>query len=109
MADFFESETVKEEMKNIYDLQKDLYSVILKFPYMSPDAKWQHIETLKELLEKQQIMWTRMCLSEDPEAVKMKNKLKDQTHMLGFGTTDMNTIFKNMKDTLDKMQSQLKR
>ena len=50
-----------------------------------------------------------MCLSEDPEAVKMKNKLKDQTQMLGFGTTDMTTIFKNMKDTLDKMQSQLKK
>ena len=51
MADFFESDKVKEEMRNIYDLQKDLYSVILKFPYMSPDAKWEHIETLKELLE----------------------------------------------------------
>lgn len=109
MSDFFENDNVKEEMKNIYDLQKDLYSVILKFPYMSPDAKWEHIETLKELLEKQQIMWTRISLSDDPEAITMKNKLKDQTEMLGFGTTDMTTIFKNMKDTLDKMQSQLKR
>ncbi len=108
MSDFFENDNVKEEMKNIYDLQKDLYSVILKFPYMSPDAKWEHIETLKELLEKQQIMWTRISLSDDPEAITMKNKLKDQTEMLGFGTTDMTTIFKNMKDTLDKMQSQLK-
>ena len=76
---------------------------------MSPDAKWEHIETLKELLEKQQIMWTRISLSDDPEAITMKNKLKDQTEMLGFGTTDMTTIFKNMKDTLDKMQSQLKK
>ena len=109
MSDFFENDNVKEEMKNIYDLQKDLYSVILKFPYMSPDAKWEHIETLKELLEKQQIMWTRISLSDDPEAITMKNKLKDQTVMLGFGTTDMTTIFKNMKDTLDKMQSQLKK
>jgi len=109
MSDFFENDNVKEEMKNIYDLQKDLYSVILKFPYMSPDAKWEHIETLKELLEKQQIMWTRISLSDDPEAITMKNKLKDQTEMLGFGTTDMTTIFKNMKDTLDKMQSQLKK
>jgi hypothetical protein len=108
MSDFFENDNVKEEMKNIYDLQKDLYSVILKFPYMSPDAKWEHIETLKELLEKQQIMWTRISLSDDPEAITMKNKLKDQTEMLGFGTTDMTTIFKNMKDTLEKMQSQLK-
>ena len=79
MSDFFENDNVKEEMKNIYDLQKDLYSVILKFPYMSPDAKWEHIETLKELLEKQQIMWTRISLSDDPEAITMKNKLKDQT------------------------------
>ena len=109
MSDFFENDNVKEEMKNIYDLQKDLYSVILKFPYLSPDAKWEHIETLKELLEKQQIMWTRISLSDDPEAITMKNKLKDQTEMLGFGTTDMTTIFKNMKDTLDKMQSQLKK
>ena len=108
MADFFESETVKEEMRNIYDLQKDLYSVILKFPYMSPDAKWEHIETLKELLEKQQIMWTRMSLSDDPEALKMKQRLVDQIEILGFGSTDMSTIFTNMKNTLDKMQSQLK-
>ena len=109
MAEFFQSDTVKKEMRDIYEMQKELYDVILKFPYMSQEAKWEHIETLKELLEKQQIMWTRMCLSEDPDAVKMKNKLKEQTKMLGFGTTDMTTIFKNMKDTLDKMQSQLKR
>ena len=91
------------------DIQRELYKVIAQFPLMSDEAKWYHIETIKELLEKQQIMWTRVCLSEDPEAVKMKNKLKDQTQMLGFGTTDMTTIFKNMKDTLNKMQSQLKR
>ena len=109
MSEFFESKTVKQEMQDIYDLQKDLYSVILKFPYMSDDAKWIHIETLKSLLEKQQIMWTRMSLSDDPEALKMKAKLQDQTKMLGFGTSDMTTIFKNMKDTLDKMQSNLKK
>ena len=54
-------------------------------------------------------MWTRMSLSDDPEALKMKAKLQDQTKMLGFGTSDMTTIFKNMKDTLDKMQSNLKK
>ena len=75
---------------------------------MSQDAKWEHIETLKELLEKQQIMWTRMSLSDDPEALKMKQRLVDQIEILGFGSTDMSTIFTNMKNTLDKMQSQLK-
>ena len=75
---------------------------------MSQEAKWEHIETLKELLEKQQIMWTRMSLSDDPEALKMKQRLVDQIEILGFGSTDMSTIFTNMKNTLDKMQSQLK-
>ena len=75
---------------------------------MSQDAKWEHIETLKELLEKQQIMWTRMSLSDDPEALKMKQRLVDQIEILGFGSTAMSTIFTNMKNTLDKLQSQLK-
>ena len=108
MAQFFESDRIKKEMRDIYEMQKELYDVILKFPYMSQDAKWEHIETLKELLEKQQIMWTRLSLSDDPEALEMKQKLVDQIEILGFGSTDMVTIFTNMKDTLDKMQSQLK-
>jgi len=108
MAQFFESDRIKKEMRDIYEMQKELYDVILKFPYMSQDAKWEHIETLKELLEKQQIMWTRLSLSDDPEALEMKQKLVDQIEILGFGSTDMATIFTNMKDTLDKMQSQLK-
>ena len=108
MAEFFQSDTVRKEMRDIYEMQKELYDVILKFPYMSQDAKWEHIETLKELLEKQQIMWTRMALSDDPEAMKMKERLIAQIEILGFGSTDMGTIFSNMKDTLDKMQSQLK-
>ena len=89
MTQFFESDRVKREMKDIYEMQKELYDVILKFPYMSQDAKWEHIETLKELLEKQQIMWTRMSLSDDPEALKMKQRLVDQIEILGFGSTDM--------------------
>ena len=108
MAQFFESDRIKKEMRDIYEMQKELYDVILKFPYMSQDAKWEHIETLKELLEKQQIMWTRLSLSDDPEALEMKQKLVDQIEILGFGSTYMATIFTNMKDTLDKMQSQLK-
>ena len=108
MAQFFESDRIKKEMRDIYEMKKELYDVILKFPYMSQDAKWEHIETLKELLEKQQIMWTRLSLSDDPEALEMKQKLVDQIEILGFGRTDMATIFTNMKDTLDKMQSQLK-
>ena len=105
MSDFFENDNVKEEMKNIYDLQKDLYSVILKFPYMSPDAKWEHIETLKELLEKQQIMWTRISLSDDPEAIRMKEELQKSLILMGFPpNTNVNTFFETMTQTVKNLK-----
>jgi len=109
MSNFFESENVSREMTEIYELQKELYDVIQKFPYMSQDAKWEHIETLKELLEQQQIMWTRMSLSDDPEAIEMKEKLVEASKEMGFGNADMGTIFRNMHNVLEKMQTQLKK
>ena len=109
MGKFFESETVRSEMEDITDLQKELYKVIAQFPQMSDEAKWIHIETVKELLGKQQVMWTRLSLSDDPQAKQMKKNLENGSKELGFGDADLGTIFKNMKVTLDAMQSNLKR
>ena len=96
-------------MNEITSLQKELYDVILKFPMMSPEAKVEHIYTVLELLERQQIMWTRLSLSDDKEAKKMKDYIVSHAKELGFGDTDMGTIFSNMKTTLEQVQSNLKR
>jgi len=109
MSKFFESDRVKEEMNEITSLQKELYDVILKFPMMSPEAKVEHIDTVLELLERQQIMWTRLSLTDDKEAKKMKDYIVSHAKELGFGDTDMGTIFSNMKTTLEQVQSNLKR
>ena len=109
MSKFFDSETVKSEMEEITCLQKELYDVILKFPMMSPKAKVEHIDTVLELLERQQIMWTRLSLTDDPEAKKMKEYIINHSKELGFGDTDLPTIFTNMKRTLEQVQSNLKR
>ena len=109
MSKFFDSETVKREMEEITDLQKELYDVILKFPLMSAEAKVEHIDTVMELLERQQIMWTRLSLTDDPEAKKMRDYIISHSRELGFGNTDMGTIFSNMKKTLEDVQSNLKK
>ena len=96
-------------MEEITELQKELYEVIKDFPKMSDEAKWHHIETVKELLEKQQIMWTRLSLSDDPQAKQMKQNLENGSKELGFGDADLGTIFKNMRTTLDAMQQNLRR
>ena len=109
MGKFFESDKVRMEMEDIYDLQKELYKVIEKFPYMSDEAKYIHIDTVKDLLDKQQIMWTRVSLSDDPEAIKMKESIRNGSKAMGFGDADLNMIFHNMRNTLDQMQKSLKR
>ena len=95
-------------MDEINEIQKELYNVIAKFPMMSDEAKWHHIETCKELLEKQQIMWTRLSLSDDPDAKKMRENLRRGSKEMGFGDADLGTIFNNMRVTLNQMQSYLK-
>ena len=109
MSTFFDSEQVKNEMHEITCLQKELYDVIMKFPTMSPKAKVEHIDTVMELLERQQIMWTRLSLTDDKDAKKMKDYIVSHAKELGFGDTDMGTIFSNMKTTLEQVQSNLKR
>ena len=109
MGKFFESETVRLEMEDIYHLQRELYQVIAKFPQMSDEAKWIHIETVKELLEKQQVMWTRVTLSDDPEAIRMKESIRNGSKQMGFGDADLNMIFANMRNTLNAMKKSLRR
>ena len=109
MSRFFDSETVKREMEEITCLQKELYDVILKFPMMSSEAKVEHIDTVMELLERQQIMWTRLSLTDDPDAKKMKDYIASHSKELGFGDTDLSTIFNNMRKTLEDVQSNLKK
>jgi len=109
MTNFFESEQVKRELEEITCLQKELYDVILKFPMMSPEAKIEHIDTVMELLERQQIMWTRLSLTDDPDAIKMRDYISSNSKELGFGDTDLTTIFTNMKRTLEEVQSNLKK
>ena len=108
MSKFFDSPIIRDEMQEIMDIQKELYSVILEFPKMSNEAKWEHIETIKELLDKQEIMWARIKLSDDPQALEMKKQLEKGSNHLGFGDTDLGTIFINMRQTLETVQKNLK-
>ena len=75
---------------------------------MSAEAKVEHIDTVMELLERQQIMWTRLSLTDDKEAKKMKDYIVSHAKELGFGEADMVTIFSNMKTTLEQVQKNLK-
>ena len=84
MAKFFDSEIVQKELREIQELQKVIYSAGMSFAALSKDERVEHIETLTELLEKQRVMYTRLSLSEDPAAKKMKEDLVKSVTALGF-------------------------
>ena len=65
---FFDSEIVQGEMKEISKLQDEIYAKVFSFSSMDADDKMEHVEMLEELLKKQKILYTRLSLSDDPEA-----------------------------------------
>ena len=105
---FFDSEVVRAEMAEISELQEDVYKNVFKFPSMNKEQKIQHVEMLEKLLEKQKVLYTRLSLSDDPEAKLMKDKIIESATMMGLPPgTDMSVIFNNMSKMLDVMKQQI--
>jgi GTPase Era involved in 16S rRNA processing len=102
MSKFFNSELILEELKEINELQKFIYGSILRFSSMTREDKKEHIDKLSQLLEKQRIMYTRLSLSDDPQAIEMKENLRKSVSLMGFPPdTDMNLIFNSMNKTIE--------
>lgn len=105
---FFDSELVRAEMTEISELQEEVYGSVFKFPSMSKEDKLRHVELLERLLDKQKVLYTRMSLSDDPEAVEMKERIVHSAMMMGMPPgTDMNIILNNMSKMLEAMKEQI--
>ena len=108
MSEFFESEIVREVLEEINSLQKEIYAKIMNISSLSLDDQKEHVEKLEILLEKQQLMYTRVSLSDDPEAVKMKKHLEESVSMLGFPEgTDIRMLFSHMSQTIKKLREKI--
>jgi hypothetical protein len=105
---FFNSEVVRAEMTEISELQEEVYQNVFKFPTMDKQEKLKHVKTLERLLDKQKVLYTRLSLSDDPEAVTMKDRISESARMMGLpSNVDMNVIFNNMSKMLEVMKEQI--
>ena len=108
MSSFFDSEFIQQELREINELQESIYGSILTFGGMSREDKLEHIDKMTELLEKQRIMYTRLSLSDDPEAVEMKENLRKSVALMGFPPeTDMSILFSSMTKTIEGLKKYL--
>ena len=105
MSDFFDSEIIQEELKEINDMQEKIYGSLFGFGMMSKEEKLEHIDILTNLLEKQRVMYTRLSLSDDPKAIEMKENLVKSVAMVGFPKeTDINVLFNSMNATIESLK-----
>ena len=105
---FFDSDVVRAEMTEIQELQEEVYSNVFKFPSMNKEEKMFHVALLEKLLDKQKVLYTRLSLSDDPEAKMMKSRIVESATMMGLPKdVDISVIFSNMGKMLDAMKQQI--
>ena len=110
MSEFFESEIVQDELNEINKMQEEVYGNMMSFNDLDLDEKIEHIEHLSELLDKQKVMYTRLALSDDPQAIEMKEKLRQSVTMLGFPEgTDISVLFDSMRQTIESLKQNVDR
>ena len=108
MSSFFDSEIVQREMKDIHELQTIVYNASHDYTSLSREEKIEHIENLTELLDMQRVMYTRLSLSEDSQAKKMKEDLVNSVTSLGFPIgTDVNLLFSSMENSIEMLKSHI--
>jgi hypothetical protein len=105
---FFNSEVVRAEMAEISEMQEEVYRNVFTFPTMTKEDKLKHVELLERLLDKQKVLFTRLSLSDDPEAIEMKERVLQSASMMGLPpNVDMNVILNNMSQMLEVMKKQI--
>tara|TARA_B100001250_G_scaffold11675_1_gene10184 strand:- start:191 stop:523 length:333 start_codon:yes stop_codon:yes gene_type:complete len=108
MSEFFNSDIIKDELMAINRLQESIYNSAFTFDELDRDDQLDHIDDLTELLEKQRVMYTRLSLSEDPQAKIMKGELEKSVQLLGFPEgTDISVLFSGMNKTIESLKSKI--
>tara|TARA_B100001250_G_scaffold334925_1_gene300982 strand:- start:2777 stop:3109 length:333 start_codon:yes stop_codon:yes gene_type:complete len=98
---FFKSEQVQENLQDIFTTYQNVAVMTGRLGHMSKDQKFAHIDDCEELIEKQRIFYTRLCLaaSTDPEASDMKGRINAMSQAFGF--TDLGACMDAMVSTLN--------
>jgi peptidase E len=106
MTRFFDSEMVRESIAEINDIQEKIFNQLMHIPYADKEGKKEHLNLMKEFLEKQKLFIFRLSLSDDPEAIELKENILDSARLFGLkpgqGIDDFFKIMEGQIDYLEK-------
>ena len=103
MGKFFQSELVRGTIQEMTALQEFCFKSAMNLPLLKKEQQLEYFDALIQLIEKQKIFYTRVRLSDDPEAESIKENMKQAALLLG-GDPNMNVI-EMFDDLLKKVTS----
>ena len=105
MSGFFDSEIVKEQIKEMEDLQQEIIERTMSAPFMGGPEKKEHVELMRQFLDKQkEPVFQNSTLSRSTR-LEMKERIKEAAIMLGMDPeSGINEFFEKMDETLDYLE-----
>ena len=105
MSNFFRSEVVQEELNRMQDLYLEINKMGLM---LTTPQKKEQLDKMIDLINLQQTMYMRVTLSDDPEAKKMVEEVRNAATMLGMNPNDVNhTFYDTLRDNVQEMINKL--
>ena len=107
---FFDSDQVRGTVMELEQLQQELTIDLMHLAEYSVEERREHLGRLKTFLEKQKLFFFRVSLSDDPDALLIKEKVVEAAKMFGYSEVDgmekffeqLDHTIKNLENTLDK-------
>ena len=107
---FFDSDQVRGTVRELEQLQQELTVDLMHLVEYSVEERREHLGRLKTFLEKQKLFFFRVSLSDDPDALLIKEKVIEAARMFGYSDADgmdkffeqLDNTIKNLEKTLDK-------
>ena len=108
MTEFFRSAQVRAALAELAEIQDDLAHTMSSPRLLSDDEKKDYVKKLKLFLEKQKLFFFRVSLSDDPEAIQVKDHILETAKMFGFNEmTGMDKFFQQLDETIKKVEEVL--
>jgi hypothetical protein len=110
MSDFFDSDIVRKEAQEMEFLQMKAMELTLASPMRgTKEDQLEYINTVRALVEKQQVFYMRLKLSDDPRAQDMVTQIEEGARMLygWWETEDVFSLMRNMLEKLDEFEKEI--
>ena len=105
---FFDSDQVRGSVMELEQLQQELTMDLMNLAEYDVEERRDHLRRLKTFLEKQKLFFFRISLSDDPDALMIKDKVVEAAKMFGYSEVDgMEKFFDQLDHTIKNLEKTL--